>query len=96
MDLAKKRDEFDSTFMCIPCDRGAGLSGCSTGAHCLAFLWQIRFSFQSFSFQKGAKETGFNFKDFSALTELADNPENKGSGDTVGLGVTALCCPHSV
>lgn len=52
MDLAKKRDEFDSTFMCIPCNRLAGLSGCSTGAHCLAFLWQIRFSFQSFSFQK--------------------------------------------
>lgn len=46
--------------------------------------------------KKGAKETGFNFKDFSALTELADKPENKGSGDTAGLGVTALCCPHSV
>lgn len=71
------------------------LNGCTLPGLPVADSGFFFFS-QSFSFQKGAKETGFNFKDFSALTELADNPENKSSGDTVGLGVTALCCPHSV
>lgn len=57
----------------------AGLSGCSTHALCLAFLWQI------FLLPKGTKETGFNCKDFSVLTGLADNLERKGSGDKAGL-----------
>lgn len=96
MDLANKRDDFDFTHAGFPCDQAAGFSGCSTHTLCLAFLWQNQFSYQSSSFQKGAKETGFNCKDFSTLTGLADNLERKGSGDTAGLGVPALCCPHSV
>lgn len=65
--------------------RVAGLSVCSTHALCLAFLWQIQFFYRSLSFQKGSKETGFNCRDFSTLTELADNLERKGSGDKAGL-----------
>lgn len=65
--------------------RAAGLRGCSIHALCLAFLCQIQFFYQSFSFQKGAKETGFNCRDFSTLTGLADNLERKGSGDKAGL-----------
>lgn len=70
MDLAKKRDEFGFMFLRTPCGRvGGGTHGGSAHAHCLACLWQTQFSFQ-----KGAKETGFHCKDFSALAELADNP----------------------
>lgn len=96
MDLAKKRDELILQ-LCVFLATGWLGSADAQPVH-TAWPSCSRFGFTSrlSPSKKGAKETGFNFKDFSALTELADKPENKGSGDTAGLGVTALCCPHSV
>lgn len=91
MDLGNKRDEFDLHIWVFLLPEWLG----SVSAQPMPTAWLSggKFSFPSYlsPSKKGPRRLALIFKDFSTLTGLADNPERKGSGDTAGLAVTALC-----